>query len=177
MPPHRLWPVLALALALAFPAAGEPAPPAAGPRVAAIEVGVFCAMQAMNQMPAPGTLSGWIHVPEGEITFHWPGRQVVPASLGLAFGVKAQLVPGAQAAFAEMRVYRPGSTAPEVWGSGFGDLAPSVAFFRFDHDHELIPGTWRFEAWDGPSRLYAVEFEVVPAAAVPEVARACGAVS
>lgn len=172
----RLAP-LALVVALAGPVQAEPAPPQPGPLVAAIEVGVFCALQAMDQRPAPGTSSGWVHVPNGEITFHWPDRQVVPASLGLAFGVKARLVPGAFAAYGEMRVYPPGSTVPEIWDSSFGDLSPSVAFFRFDHDHELIPGPWRFEAWDGATQLYSVTFEVVPAAALPEIAQACRATS
>jgi Domain of unknown function (DUF3859) len=158
-------------------AAAEPAHPARAPNVALLEVGVFCALQSMNQRPAPGTVSGWIHVPDREITFHWPDRQVVPASLGLAFGVKARLDPGAVAPFSEMRVYRPGSVQPETWDSSFSDLEPSVAFFRFDHEAELILGLWRFEAWHGPKQLYAVEFEVVPAATVPEIVHACGAVS
>lgn len=168
---------LALWLALAGPVAADPAPPAPGPLIGSLQVGVFCALQAMDQRPAPGTLSGWIHVPDGEITFHWPDRQVVPASIGLAFGVKARLIPGTAAAYAEMRVYRPGSDVPEVWDSSFTDLGDSVGFFRFDHEHELISGIWRFEAWDGGTQLYSVEFEVVPAASVPEIADACGAVS
>ena len=49
----------------------DPAPPAPGPLVATLKVGVFCALQAMDQRPAPGTISGWIHVPEGKIDFHW----------------------------------------------------------------------------------------------------------
>jgi hypothetical protein len=145
--------------------------------VASLEVGVFCALQAMDQRPAPGTLSGWVHVPQGPIDFHWPDRQVVPASLGLAFGVKAQLVPGAFIPYAEMRVFRPDSPVPEVWDSAFSDIGGGINFFRFDHDHELLPGPWRFEAWYGPTRLYSVTFEVVPAAALPEIAQACGATS
>ena len=167
-----LAPALAAGLASA-----EPAPPLHDPVVARIEAGVFCAWQAMDQRPAPGTLSGWIHVPDGEITFHWPDRQVVPASLGLAFGVKAQLLPGEFAAYVDMRVYRPGSDLPEIWDSSIGDLSPSIAFFRFDHEHELVPGPWRFEAWEGETQLYSVEFEVVPAAALPEISQACGATS
>lgn len=102
---------------------------------------------------------------------------MVPASLGLAFGVKAQLFPGRDVPFAQMRVYQPGKATPEVWESGFNDLAPSLAFFRFDTEAELIPGLWRFEAWEGETRLYSVEFEVVLAATQPEIAQACGAVS
>lgn len=168
---------LSALLALTLPAWAEPAPPQSAPLVARLEVGVFCALLAMDQRPAPGTLSGWVHVADGTIDFHWPDRQVVPAALGLAFGVKAELVPGAFVAYAEMRVWRPGSDQPEIWDSTFSDAEGGVNFFRFDHDHELIPGIWRFEAWDAGSRLYAVEFEVVPAAALPQIALACGATS
>ena len=166
----------AITLAVACPARAEPAPPFSGPLVAGLKVGVFCALQAMDQRPAPGTLSGWIHVPEGEIDFHWPGRQVVPASIGLAFGVKSRMVPGIFVS-GEMRVYRPGSPTPEVWESTFADLSDQIGFFRFDREDELIPGPWRFEAWQGETQLYSVEFEVVPAAALPEITQACGAIS
>lgn len=165
-----------LALALALPLRAEPAPPQADPLVASLKVGVFCALQAMDQRPAPGTLSGWIHVPDGPIDFHWPGQQVVPAVLGLAFGVKSQMVPGTFLQ-GEMRVYRPGVTTPETWDSTFTDTGEQFGFFRFDREDELTPGLWRFEAWEGETRLYAVEFEVVPAAALPKIAQACGAIS
>lgn len=175
-----MWQVLrrlAFTLALAAgPAQADPAPPQPGPSVAALKVGVFCALQAMDQRPAPGTLSGWIHVPDGMIDFHWPDRQVVPAAIGLAFGVKSRMVSGIFSQ-GEMRVYRPGSTTPETWDTGFSDIGEQFAFFRFDREDELISGIWRFEAWEGETRLYSVEFEVVPAAALPEIVGACGAIS
>ena len=167
---------LALLLALAAPLAAEPAPLAPGPLVASLTVGVFCALQAMDQRPAPGTLSGWIHVPDGEIDFHWPYRQVVPARIGLAFGVKSRLAPGLFLS-GEMRVFRPGAAIPETWESSFTDMGDQFGFFRFDREDELIPGIWRFEAWAEGEELYSVEFEVVPAAALPEIADACGAIS
>ena len=173
----RPLPRLAFLAWLAAPALAEPAPPTAGPELATLKAGVFCALQAMDQTPAPGTLSGWIHVPEGEIDFHWPDRQVVPAALGLAFGVKARLAPGLTTVDAQMRVYRPGSDTPEYWASGFSEFEESFAFFRFDTEAELVTGTWRFEAWQGEQQLYSVAFDVVPAAAVPELVEACGAVS
>ena len=108
----------------------------------------------MDQRPAPGTLSGWIHVPDGVIDFHWPDRQVVPAVIGLAFGVKSQMVPGVFAS-GEMRVYRPGSLHPRNLGvQPSPTRATQFGFFRFDREDELIPGLWRFEAWEGETRLY-----------------------
>lgn len=167
---------LILGLALALPLRADPALPSADPMVASLKVGVFCALQAMDQRPAPGTLSGWIHVPDGPIDFHWPDQQIVPAVIGLAFGVKSQMIPGVFAQ-GEMRVYRPGATTPETWESTFADTGEQFGFFRFDREDELIPGLWRFEAWGGETRLYTVEFEVVPAAALPGIAQACGATS
>lgn len=168
---------LALIFALAVgPVMAEPAPPQPGPLIASLKVGVFCALQAMDQRPAPGTLSGWIHVPDGMIDFHWPDRQVVPAAIGLAFGVKSQTIPGVFTQ-GEMRVYRPGSTTPEAWESSFSDIGEQFAFFRFDREDELITGIWRFEAWEGETQLFSAEFEVVPAAALPEIVNACGAIS
>lgn len=172
--------LLKLAVALAFaglPAFAEPAVPVTGPLVASLKVGVFCALQQMDQRPAPGTLSGWIHVPDAEIDFHWPDRQVVPAAIGLAFGVKSRMLPGTFVAYGQMRVYRPGSMQPEVWDSAFTDMGDQIGFFRFDREEELISGIWRFEGWDGDTRLFEAEFEVVPAAALPDIVQACGAVS
>ena len=172
---NRIRAVL-LGLALGGPLHADPAPPQADPLVASLRVGVFCALQAMDQRPAPGTLSGWIHVPDGVIDFHWPDARVVPAAIGLAFGVKSQMVPGVFAQ-GEMRVYRPGRSTPETWESTFSDTGEQFGFFRFDRDDEQIPGIWRFEAWEADTQLYSVEFEVVPAAALPEIAQACGATS
>ncbi|MGA0540320.1 hypothetical protein [Neotabrizicola sp. VNH66] len=172
---------LILSAALALPAAAgpgsEPAPPVVVAEVARLEWGVFCALQAMDRAPAPGTASGWIHVPKGEVSFHWPDRQVVPAALGLAFGVKVTGAKGWETAVGEVRVYRPGRTTPESWASDISSLGATLAFFRFDTESELVPGTWVIEGWDRDRRLYRVEFEVVPGAAVPEITNACGATS
>lgn len=165
-------------LAATLPAYAAPAKPQASAQIAALEVGVFCALQAMDRMPAPGTASGWLHVPRSEVSFHWPGRQVVPAALGLAFGVKATGAPGfVSSATTETRVLRPGASTPEVWANGISDGGYALSFFRFDSEDELITGIWSFESWDGETRLYRVEFEVVPAEAVPEITSACGATS
>lgn len=163
--------------AFATPLIAEPAPPVASHRIAVLELGIFCVPESMGEAIAPGTISGRIHVPRDEITFHWPGHQTVPAQLGLAFGVRVQLGSGEMVPYGQVRVYRPGRAQPETWGSSFSSLGPTVSFFSFDREEELIPGPWRFEAWDAEERLYAVEFEIVPAATLPEITTACGAVS
>ncbi|MEZ5798944.1 MAG: hypothetical protein R3D63_16600 [Paracoccaceae bacterium] len=166
----------ALFLLAALPAWAEPATPSLSPEIAWLETGVFCALQAMDRMPAPGSDSGWIHVPRGQITFHWPDRQVVPASIGIAFGVRAAARPG-WAGPAVIHVLRPGRSTPETFETSISDAGGALAFFRFDTQDELLPGLWALEAWQGDTRLYHAEFEVVPASALPEIAQACGATS
>lgn len=162
---------------LAGVALAEPAAPVTAPAVEILEVGIFCTPAEMGQAPAPGTMSGTVHVPFEDILFDWPDRQTVPAEIGLAFGVRAQLAPGNAAPFAEIRVYLPSRDQPELWGSGFNDLGKTLSFFSFDREDELVPGRWRFEAWDGATRLYLVEFDVVPVSSGSGIAGACGAVS
>lgn len=177
----RLFPALFAMLVPVPPVAAEPGakpePPVFAATVASLEWGIFCALQEMDRAPAPGTASGWIHVPKDEIGFHWPDRQVVPAALGLGFGVRITARPGWDSAAGEARVWRPGAQAPETWPSDIYSFGPTMAFFRFDTPDELQTGTWVFEGWDGDRRLYRAEFEVVSAEAVPGIAQACGATS
>ena len=76
------------------------------------------------------------------------------------------MVPGVARQRPRCGSIRPGSSTPETWDSTFSDTGEQFGFFRFDRDEELIPGLWRFEAWEGETRLYRAEFEVVPAAAL-----------
>lgn len=166
-----------LPLSAAANPGSEPPPPELSAAVSHLEWGIFCAGQAMDRAPAPGTETGWIHVPRDEITFHWPDEQTVPAVIGLAFGVKATGKPGWATAAAEVRVHRPGRTAPETWASDISDVGPTLAFFRFDRADELTPGRWAIEGWNGDTRLYRVEFLVVPAETRPGIAASCNATS
>lgn len=152
------------------------APPELDAEIADIKWGIFCALREMDRVPAPGTLSGWMHVPKEKLDFHWPHHRVVPAALGLAFGVRARLAEGAAPIEVEIRVYRPGLDRPDVWTSWLGESF-NLVFFRFDTEDELLTGRWRFEAWNGERQLYAVDFQVVPAAALAGIADICGATS
>ncbi len=158
-------------------AGATPAPPAKLEEIARLELGVFCAYQAMDRAPAPGTASGWIHVPREEVAFHWEDQQVVPATIGIAFGIKATGTPGWATAVGEARVYRPGSRVPEMWASDISEHGGTLAFFRFDRPEELVTGTWVIEGWDRDRLLYRVEFRVVPPEALPGIAGACDATS
>jgi hypothetical protein len=167
---------LCCALTIGYAASADPAAPVSGPLVDRLEVGVFCSAKPMDQRPAPGTEIGWIYTPDDVLDFHWPSQQQVPATLGLGFGVKTRMVPGAFVQ-AETRVYRPGRAVPDVWDTNFSDTSDQFVFWRFDRTEEMRLGIWRFEAWDDETQIYAVEFEVVPAGNLPALTGACDATS
>ncbi|MBE2276901.1 MAG: DUF3859 domain-containing protein [Rhodobacteraceae bacterium] len=160
------------------PALADPGPPFAASVVAQLDWGIFCSGEAMDRAAAPDTDSGFIHVPRRSLSFHWPGVRRVPAALGLAFGVEAMAQPG-MVQPVEIRVFHPDRPLPERWDSTLSDTAASLVFFRFDRADELTPGIWAIEAHDGAddgaSLLYRVEFEIVPAEALPEMVHACEA--
>lgn len=158
-------------------AGATPMPPAKSEQIARLDLGVFCAYQSMDRAPAPGTEAGWIHVPKDDVSFHWEDQQVVPAVIGMAFGIKATGAKGWETEVGEARVYRPGRKTPEMWASDISEHGGTLAFFRFDRPDELVPGTWVIEGWDRDQMLYRVEFRVVPPEAMPEIAGACGATS
>ncbi len=62
-------------------------------------------------------------MPREDVSFHWEDQQVVPATLGIAFGIKATAERGFATAVGEARVYRPGATVPEMWASDITELA------------------------------------------------------
>ncbi|NJM81929.1 MAG: DUF3859 domain-containing protein [Tabrizicola sp.] len=154
---------LLLAVA-AVAAVAEPARPVHDPLIADVKFGVLCAVAHKGQQPAPGTLNGFIHLVDETTDFDWPERQVLPAVLGLGFGVRVKAAPDVQIPFAQIRVFRPGREAPEYWETPIGDLGYALAFFSFDTEDELLPGRWVFEGWDGGTRLFRAEFDVVPEA-------------
>jgi hypothetical protein len=174
---RRIAVLLAVLMVWCSAGLAKPALPVQSDRIAEIEFGLFCAISVTGQSAAAGTASGWIHLVEDVPAFHWPGQRRVPAVLGLAFGVRARTTAGLALPDAEMRVFRPDRPAPDVWSSGISDASPSLAFFRFDTEQELVPGLWSFEAWSGETRLYRVEFDVVPARAGDPIAQACGGTS
>ncbi|MBK6468130.1 MAG: hypothetical protein IPF96_15700 [Rhodobacter sp.] len=66
---------------------------------------------------------------------------------------------------------------PEIWYSDLFADVPSMRGYSFDFEAELIPGLWRMEAWDGETRLYSIDFEVVPPSALPGIGSDCNLLS
>jgi hypothetical protein len=103
---------------------------------------------------------------------------VVPAVLGLSFGVKAQMRDPAGLHGATMSVTHPPMGPDKVTrqfhtnqisGQGITDR-----LYAFDYPYELLPGTWHLEAKKDGAIIYRATFQVVPPELVPELASVCG---
>lgn len=147
------------------------------PEIAFLEAGILCGPETTGTLPAPGTIEGATHIIENEPDFV-STVQVVPAVLGLGFGVKSQSVMPDGIDSVEIFVSHPemGETAAAIqsFTTRISGANPSLTFYQFDHIYELVHGTWKFMARSGETTLYAVSFEVVDPRLVPELASLCG---
>ncbi len=142
------------------------------PKLTLVRAVILCTPQNRHQEPAPGTEAGYIEIPEEALVVIREG-QAVPAVLGMAFGVA--ITPSDELTGIRMVTRRPGRLVPDVYVSQFIAGTETTNFFSFDVESELVPGIWTFEAWDGDSRLYRVDFQVLPASADPDLVAQCRA--
>ncbi len=166
---------LAIALCLAAPAAlAEPAPPFTAPGVRLVDHGIYCQTESTGTTPAPETSLGYIDTLPGvpEMIYR---QQTIPARLGTSFGVVIEV--DRDIFSARIETWKPGATKAEIWYDDLFIDGPRMRGFAFDYPEEVILGTWRMEAWDGDTRLYSVEFEVLPADQLPGVTSDCNLVS
>ena len=103
--------------------------------------------------------------------------RIVPATLGVGFGVKAQSEAPAGLSGVLLEVLHPpmgpeGQTRQSFFTSMSGQ-SPSITFYQFDHPYELVTGQWTIRAYSGEVALLSVTFEVVDPRSVPELAVAC----
>ena len=161
---------LTLAVVLAWPVWAEPAPPFTAPGVVLVDLGIYCRPGTTTREDAPGTSLGYIQKLPGtpSIAFR---QQQVPARIGVHFGVIVAL----DRDVIDMRAetWMPGATRPEVWFTDQSADLPRARGFAFEYPHELIPGPWVMEAYDGDTLLYRVEWEVLPGDALPGVSSDC----
>ncbi len=167
----RVWLSLLFG-AVAVAAQAQVAPPVHSASLTSLRAVILCTPQNRHQEPAPETEAGFIDVPD-EALVVIRQAQAVPAVLGMAFGVA--IVPDHDLTGIRMVTRRPGRHLPEVYVSQFSSGLETTNFFSFDVESELVPGIWTFEAWDGDIRLYRVDFQVLPAAAEPDLVAQCRA--
>jgi len=142
-----------------------------------LETGVICAPPSVGTTPAPGTVAGTTHIIEDEPPFVSRNNRV-PAVLGIGFGVKSMADAVEGIANVTMTITHPPMgpmrATSQSFQSSITGLDPSLTFYQFDFDYELLPGIWQIQAEKDGIILYRTTFEVLPPAKVPELAAICG---
>ena len=146
-------------------------------RIVSFETGVICAPEAVGTRPAPDTVAGTTHVIDVEPPFVSTENRV-PAVLGIGFGIKAMASGYDGIDDVTMRITHPpmgdGGVTSQTYPSRISGLDPSLTFYQFDFDYELLEGTWQMEAFKQGTLLYRTSFEVVAPRKLPELASVCG---
>lgn len=169
--PRLLSALSALLLALvAAPSLAELAPISTSPGIRVERLGIYCTIEAEGREDAPGTDLGYIDILSGMPDFAFEQREI-PARLGISFGIVA--ISDRDISQVRIETLRPGAAKPDIWFSDFYAGEPALRGFSFDFAHELTPGIWLMEALDGTTRLYSVEFEVLPGTELPGVSSDC----
>ena len=141
------------------------------------EAGVICAPPTISMAPAPDTVAGTIHLIDDEPDFVSVKRRV-PAVLGIGFGTKAQSAYIAGEPNVTVTITHPpiGDTGAmrQSFDSRISGTKPSLPFYQFDFDYELVTGIGQVEARSGDKIIYRTTFEVVDPAQTPDLAAICG---
>lgn len=171
------WCSFFFALALAGQATAEVGPDATGSLISDLQAGIICAPKDMIEAPAPDTVSGTTHILNEDPVFVSHQRRV-PAVLGIAFGIKAQSANPTGLGDVTMTIHHPAmgnrAATSQRFQTTISGERPSLTFYQFDFDYELLLGIWQLEARTGDILLYRTTFEVVPPVSVPELAGICG---
>jgi hypothetical protein len=170
----RICLAIALVLASFTVAAADPARPFVAKDLTGFSAGVLCTPGAATRTSAPQTQVGFTNLVKGTPQIRFL-QQKVPAALGVSFGVVFN--PDKPLLGVRNLTYRPGAARPDIY---YGDISGQPGRYRgfgFEYPEELQTGLWRFEAWQGDRLLYLAEFEVVPAAAMPEMVAQCQGMS
>lgn len=144
-------------------------------RVADYAAGLFCAPEDSGRRDAPGTIAGWIHVPDAPVVLEQAGRHV-PAELGQGFGITYDLATNQSVALTHIVTHPPmppGGQTYQAWSATLAPGETGTVFFQFDTEDELQPGTWTLSVFQGPDEILAVEFIVRAPSDLPRLAGAC----
>ena len=138
--------------------------------------GVICDVQLGGTRPAPETLSGLLNVIDQNLPIDVETVQV-PAELGLSFGIRASLSPGAAVPLVTVVVTHPpmgpeGVTV-ERWSAAMNYGDRSLNLFTFEKDYELVQGAWMFQLERDGEILLQQPFEVTAPGTVPAVQQGC----
>ncbi len=139
------------------------------------EAGIYCPMETLGTLDAPDTETGYVLMARGDPS---PvlNSNLVPAYIGISFGVRIRLAEGQPPGQYEMVMrhpaYGPRNVTEERWPS---DLTRNwgIRSFRFEYPRELATGAWSLEVHRGDRVLMRRSFTVVPPSQAPEAVDLC----
>ena len=159
-------------IALAFPAWTNPL----NNGVVSFEYGYFCAIPAAGERPAEDTMAGSIKVLSETPRFA-KHTTIVPAMIGVDFGILVQVVPdlaGPAVFYTEHPPQGDHGITTESWTGTLTADRPTYVGFGFEYDFELTPGPWTLSAMQNGRQVYEITFDVVPASAALDPDLYCG---
>lgn len=138
--------------------------------------GVYCEVESSGSVEAPDTAAGQIDLLEQVPEFIWD-TDLVPAYPGMSFGVRT--FPTGPFGIADVTIvlthppFVDSGVTRQTYITDIGTDGPSINAYTFDFREELVTGVWTFEAIAGNETLYRVDFTVVPAEELPQIAGNC----
>ena len=159
-----------LALLLLAVSLGEAAAQAKVDRIEIVETGLYAAETALIEH-APLTATGQRNV-LSKTTLIAPATRI-EAKVGVHFGLRYRVIGRPNNATVKLTsvtqypvpgLKKPGTQTVQDRGehSLFATIgAINYRGYVFEHDWELVPGTWTFELWDGKRKLASQTFDVV----------------
>ncbi|MHA6326879.1 DUF3859 domain-containing protein [Roseivivax sp. CAU 1753] len=146
------------------------------PSKLALEQGVFCDVDAVGEIDAPGTAAGKIELFETIPDFLWQ-TNVVPAVPNVSFGIKTDALDGSVYDDVILTLTHPpfldSGIAEQAYVTELGGRGTSLNAYTFDLPEERVPGEWVFRAIRAGEVLYEARFTVVPRHMAPDIAATC----
>ncbi|MEM7724288.1 MAG: DUF3859 domain-containing protein [Pseudomonadota bacterium] len=154
----------------------DAATPWVGDAMGAFSYGIYCSEPPVELREAPETASGVVNIMPGIPEFLFE-QTLVPAQLGISFGVVFDMAPEAAIDAAVVTITHPPypDTGIEVerWATSIDGEGENLVGFTFELTSELVTGPWVFRAESGADVLFEIAFEVVPPSLLPDAASAC----
>lgn len=139
------------------------------PGASRFDTGWFCALDPVSSQVAEDTISGRVDHYADRPAFAVHG-DMIPAALGVSFGVHVQASPGFDGPVTIVVTHPPmgpDGVSRESWQGALSATQYLYNGFAFEEDYELVTGEWTMSAFAGSRLVYKATFQVVPGAALP----------
>jgi hypothetical protein len=135
------------------------------------DFGVYCAVEADVEVPAEGTISGVVNLVTEPPVFQ-RRTNLVPARIGIGFGVHLMVLPEYQGQIVVQTTHPPmgpDGITRESWVTEVAVGRMALHGFSFEYDYEMVRGDWSISASVDGRLIYHADFIVVDPATVPPI--------